>query len=107
MRARRRRLPAAGADAALALAPPEDAGDADDATFLLPGGRPRRLPLVVTPLPGGRSGGRPGPRRAPKPPLLLVPVPLPVPVPVDAPACVRNVFRRVSRSLISRCMSLT
>src|SRR3954447_23397912 len=103
MRARRRRLPAAGAEAA--VAPPEDAGDADDATFLLPGGRPRRLPLVVTPLPGGRPGGRPGPRRAPKPPLLLVPVPLPAPV--DAPAFVRNVFRRVSRSLISRCMSLT
>src|SRR3954449_13194938 len=103
MRARRRRLPVVGAEPASPV--PVDAAGADDATFLLPGGRPRRLPLVVTPLPGGRPGGRPGPRRAPKPPLLLVPVPLPAPV--DAPAFVRNVFRRVSRSLISRCMSLT
>src|SRR5437764_13197544 len=98
MRARRRRLPVAGAEP---LPPvPVDAADADDATFLLPGGRPRRLPLAVTPLPGGRPGGRP--RRAPKPAPLEVPAPLPepVPVPVDAPACVRNVCRRDSRSLI-------
>src|SRR3954454_15330846 len=100
MRARRRRLPVVGAEPASPV--PVDAAGADDATFLLPGGRPRRLPLVVTPLPGGRPGGRPGPRRAPNPPPVAVPLPLPVPpplpVPVEPLACERNVLKRVSRS---------